>query len=118
MKFWLKNFEAFNAEWARYSDTEYKKCTKELSRMMLLFEKRLLESCLTDIRNKKIKDESTIIDTVKYFSQEIIRETINWCWKFKNNQIKWISNRFYCEHYDLLNSICNRTLSTILINYV
>ncbi len=118
MKFWLKDFASFAWEWARYSDTEYKKCTKNLSRAMLLFEQRLLEMCLDDIRAKKIKDEQTIIWTVKYFSQEIIREAIEESGNFKNNQIKWISNRFYVEQYDMLNNICNKILSTITNHYV
>jgi hypothetical protein len=85
---------------------------------MLLFEQRLLEMCLDDIRAKKIKDEQTIIWAVKYFSQEIIREAIDESGNFKNNQIKWISNRFYVEQYDMLNNICNKVLSTIINHHV
>lgn len=84
---------------------------------MLLFEQRLLEMCLDDIRAKKLKDELTIIGTVKYFSQEIIREAIDESGNFKNNQIKGVSNRFYVENYDMLNDICNKVLSIILTKY-
>ena len=111
MKFWLKNPELFFKEWGRYNDTLYKQCLPDIIRLMIHFELRLIELVNTDIRNKKITDDDTIVWTIKFFSQELFRETISEWRDLKNNQLKWITNRFYSDNYDLINSICNKVLS-------
>lgn len=58
-----------------------------------------------------ITDDQTIVGTIKYWSQEIFREAITEAKELNGNQIKGVTNRFYSDNYDLVNSICNKVLS-------
>ena len=110
MKFWVKNIEQFKKDRGKYNNTLFMKCMPHMVRTMAHFEPRLYELVMTDIRKMRLTDEETIIGTIKYWSQQLLREAITEYWVYSKNQVKWVTNRFYLEQHELINNICNRVL--------
>lgn len=104
--FWITNLEKLQQEWGNYKPELYKRVEMNLLKLLswnmstLIFE---------HVKWEKITGDENIKKSIKYWCSQLIRDNITeTVGRLKNNEIKWLNNRFYLSNYEILNNICEK----------